>query len=71
MKTANRETTSKFIASTADQHSIFLFEFSKHFRYLDFVAMSMCGGLDQGGPTDEEFQRNIIQYSEVRSWGNL
>lgn len=29
--------------------------------------MSMCGGLDQpSGPTDEEFERNIIQYSEVR-----
>ncbi|KAJ6642275.1 Phosphatidate phosphatase LPIN2 [Pseudolycoriella hygida] len=34
-------------------------------NYLDFVAMSMCGGLDQGGPTDEEFERNIVQYSEV------
>lgn len=36
--------------------------------------MSMCGGLDQGGPTDEEFERNIIQYSEVRiviiAWNN-
>lgn len=29
--------------------------------------MSMCGGLDQGGPTDEEFERNMIQYSEVRA----
>lgn len=29
--------------------------------------MSMCGGLDQGGPTHEEFERNVIQYSEVRT----
>lgn len=27
--------------------------------------MSMCGGLDQGGPTDEEFDRNVVKYSEV------
>lgn len=36
------------------------------FRCLDFVAMSMCGGLDNpNGPTDEEFESNIVQYSEV------
>lgn len=29
--------------------------------------MSMCGGLDQGGPSDDEFDRNIIKYSEVRA----
>lgn len=34
-------------------------------RYLDIVAMSMCGGLDQGGPTDEEFDRNVVKYSDV------
>lgn len=34
-------------------------------KYLDIVAMSMCGGLDQGGPTDEEFDRNVVKYSEV------
>lgn len=32
--------------------------------------MSMCGGLDQGGPTDEDFERNIIKYSEVRAYSS-
>lgn len=34
-------------------------------RYLDFVSMSLCGGLENGGPTDEEFKRGVVQYSEV------
>lgn len=30
--------------------------------------MSLCGGLENGtGPTDEEFERHIVPYSEVRS----
>jgi phosphatidate phosphatase LPIN len=34
-------------------------------KYLDFVALSLCGGLETGGPTAEEFERNRIEYSEV------
>lgn len=30
--------------------------------------MSLCGGLENGtGPTDEEFERHIVPYAEVRS----
>lgn len=29
------------------------------------VAMSMCGGLGYGGPTDKEFDEHLIDYSEV------
>lgn len=32
---------------------------------LDFVAMSLCGGLETGGPTNEEFNQHLIKYSEV------
>ncbi|XP_055837431.1 phosphatidate phosphatase LPIN3 isoform X4 [Episyrphus balteatus] len=34
-------------------------------KYLDFVAMSMCGGIEKGDPSDEEFDRNLIKYSDV------
>lgn len=28
--------------------------------------MSLCGGIENGtGPTDEEFERNVIEYTEV------
>lgn len=27
--------------------------------------MSLCGGLETGGPTEEEFKRNILQYDDV------
>lgn len=28
--------------------------------------MSLCGGIENGaGPTDEEFERNLIEYTEV------
>uniref|UniRef100_T1GDY6 Lipin middle domain-containing protein n=1 Tax=Megaselia scalaris TaxID=36166 RepID=T1GDY6_MEGSC len=27
--------------------------------------MSLCGGMEKGGPTDEEFDQNIIKYSDV------
>lgn len=33
---------------------------------LDFVAMSLCGGLETAnGPTNEEFNQHLIKYSEV------
>lgn len=34
-------------------------------KYLDFVAISMCGGLDKGNPTDEEFKKYQLQFAEV------
>lgn len=27
--------------------------------------MSLCGGLENNGPTDDEFDRNIIDYADV------
>lgn len=27
--------------------------------------MSLSGGMEKGGPTDEEFDQNIIKYSDV------
>jgi phosphatidate phosphatase LPIN len=32
---------------------------------LNFVSLSLCGGMEKGGPTDEEFNANVIQYSDV------
>jgi phosphatidate phosphatase LPIN len=32
---------------------------------LNFVSLSLCGGMEKGGPTDEEFNSNIIQYSDI------
>lgn len=29
------------------------------------MALSLCGGLENNGPTDEEFDRNIIDYADV------
>lgn len=29
------------------------------------IALSLCGGLEQGGPTEEEFQQHLIDYAEV------
>nr|NP_001097228.1 lipin, isoform B [Drosophila melanogaster]NP_001188882.1 lipin, isoform K [Drosophila melanogaster]ABV53728.1 lipin, isoform B [Drosophila melanogaster]ADI80335.1 lipin isoform K [Drosophila melanogaster]ADV37131.1 lipin, isoform K [Drosophila melanogaster] len=35
-------------------------------RYLDFVAMSMCGMSEQGAPpSDEEFDRHLVNYPDV------
>lgn len=34
-------------------------------RYLDFVAMSLCGVGDKGEPSDEEFDQHMIKYSDV------
>lgn len=33
---------------------------------LNFVSLSMCGGLEkEGGPTEEEFNANIVQYCDI------
>lgn len=32
---------------------------------LNFVSLSLCGGMEKGGPTDEEFDANIVQYSDI------
>lgn len=32
---------------------------------VSFVALSLCGGMDKGGPTDEEFDANVIQYADI------
>ncbi|XP_033156767.1 phosphatidate phosphatase LPIN3 isoform X6 [Drosophila mauritiana] len=35
-------------------------------KYLDFVAMSMCGMSEQGAPpSDEEFDRHLVNYPDV------
>ncbi|XP_053963858.1 phosphatidate phosphatase LPIN3 isoform X2 [Anastrepha ludens] len=33
-------------------------------KYLDFVAMSLCGVSDKGEPSDEEFDHHLIKYSD-------
>lgn len=32
---------------------------------LDFISLSLCGGLDNGTPTYEEFEKHRLQYSDV------
>lgn len=32
----------------------------------DFVAMSLCGGMENGGPSDNEFALHQVKYSEVK-----
>lgn len=35
-------------------------------NFLNLVALSLCGGMDKKeGPSDEEFESHLIQYSEV------
>uniref|UniRef100_A0A1B0BV46 phosphatidate phosphatase n=2 Tax=Nemorhina TaxID=44051 RepID=A0A1B0BV46_9MUSC len=34
-------------------------------KYLDFVAMSLCGFNEKGDPSDEEFERNAVKYKDV------
>ncbi|XP_055620509.1 phosphatidate phosphatase LPIN2 [Toxorhynchites rutilus septentrionalis] len=34
---------------------------------LDFISLSLCGGLENGGPTGEEFERHLLRYSDVCS----
>lgn len=47
------------------KNHVFMYSFYFN-RSLDLVAMSLCGGLENGtGPSDEEFDRNLVQYSEV------
>lgn len=32
---------------------------------LDFVAISLCGGLQKGNPSEEEFQKHQLQFADV------
>ncbi|XP_029725975.1 phosphatidate phosphatase LPIN3 isoform X1 [Aedes albopictus] len=32
---------------------------------LDFISLSLCGGLDNGTPTYEEFEKHRLQYADV------
>jgi phosphatidate phosphatase LPIN len=32
---------------------------------LNFVSMSLCGGMEKGGPLDEEFDSAVVQYSDI------
>lgn len=32
---------------------------------LDFVAISLCGGLEKGNPNEEEFQKHQLQFADV------
>lgn len=32
---------------------------------LNFVSLSLCGGMEKNGPTDEAFEANIVQYSDI------
>lgn len=34
---------------------------------LDFVALSLCGGIETGGPSHEEFEKHRLQYADVCS----
>jgi phosphatidate phosphatase LPIN len=34
-------------------------------KQVNFVALSLCGGMEKGGPTDEDFDANVIQYSDI------
>jgi len=34
-------------------------------NYLSVVALSLCGGMEKGGPTNEEFDANLVQYSDI------
>lgn len=36
------------------------------FIYRKRIALSLCGGLENGGPSDLEFDEHLVQYSEVR-----
>lgn len=32
---------------------------------LNFVALSLCGGIEKGGPSEDEFESNVVQYSDI------
>lgn len=34
-------------------------------RYLEFVAMSLCGMPEKGDPSYEKFDSHIVKYSDV------
>lgn len=49
-----------------DQLLFFKFEFSQTFILgRNVIALSLCGGLENGGPTDEEFEQHLIDYADV------
>lgn len=31
----------------------------------NIIALSLCGGLDENGPSDEEFEKHMIEYDQV------
>lgn len=33
--------------------------------FINLLSLSLCGGMQKGGPTDEEFERHAVQYEEV------
>ena len=33
--------------------------------YLNFVSLSLCGGMEKGGPTEDEFESQLVQYSDI------
>lgn len=39
----------------------------KQEKALDFVAISLCGPLEKGYPSDDEFRKNQVQFSDVSS----
>lgn len=43
-------------------------EFISLFLFRNHVALSLCGGLDFGGPTDKEFDEHLIDYTEVTTF---
>lgn len=34
-------------------------------NFIDLLSLSLCGGIQKGGPTEEEFQRHAVHYEEV------
>lgn len=39
---------------------LYLFRLSRN-----VIALSLCGGLDNNGPSEDEFDQHLIEYSEV------
>lgn len=47
------------------KRSFFNFIQFSHFFFRNGIAFSLCGGLETNGPTDEEFENHLIEYSDV------